>query len=842
MIEIKNLNKYYGRGKNGEIHAVNDITASLPATGIVALFGKSGCGKTTFLNIVGGLDNAQSGSVELCGKRISQSADDARNRDIGYIFQNYYLTKDLTVFENVALALRLCGVNDEKEIEARTLAALRSVGMEKYRKRLPDNLSGGQQQRVAVARAIVKNPKLILADEPTGNLDENNTVLVMNLLKEISKNCLVLLVTHEADLVDLYCDTVIEMSDGQIVNTYNNENTSGYVGKNKNDIYLGDLNKTDVSGEGMELEYFGDGKNMPHRLRLICVGGVIYIKAEEGTKLRVVDSSTELKFHEGKFEEKAIPEETHLDPTLTEDLNYKKRSGRMYSFIQAFKTGYRANFGKRKFGRKALMWVMTLMAIIVVIAMAAFGKIFIAQRNLENKYNSSTVALSAASVERDELYELLKNSNYDNIYISCGSTTYNTTNDSVFIPGDNPTFSFNVGNFETFSIGSDMLVMTDSTTTTYLPIESMPQKRMLAGTNEIKRKNEVVLSRSLADAAIKSLGLEFIKNYDDLVRCSCSERSFYGGTQKYIITGVVDDNANAIYMDKSAYVSALLGNYFVSYNDTESYGKSEPRDGEIYLNNKIIWMKSIWSDPSEIERLVPGVSTITILGKEFLFVGYLNDDIDNVTEECFAVLNERDLLDLTSQYGKSDAIMEMATTKYLMIPENYAYMIHSDNPEKLASLLEETFGDENVTSPNEWFKYHSTVSNANIWGSIRTTLFCLGALALCMYFIMRSTLMKDIKDVGICRAIGVSRKNIIYKYFVESITVFLKSIVIGFIIGSLIAVLMMALSGTMLLNYTFGVAIITFILLFVVTTICGIIPVSLLLRKTPAQIISKYDI
>ena len=216
MISVKGLDKFFNRGKQNEVHVINDVSLTLPEKGMVAVFGKSGCGKTTLLNVIGGLDGFSSGEVLIEGKSIREKTDDIRNEYIGYIFQNYNLISSESCFDNVAAALRLCGMRDEVEIEKRTMAALRGVGMESYRRRTPDTLSGGQQQRIAIARAIVKSPRIILADEPTGNLDEANTVMIMDLLKAISKEHLVILVTHEANLVDYYCDTVIELSVGKI--------------------------------------------------------------------------------------------------------------------------------------------------------------------------------------------------------------------------------------------------------------------------------------------------------------------------------------------------------------------------------------------------------------------------------------------------------------------------------------------------------------------------------------------------------------------------------------------------------------------------------------------------
>lgn len=244
MISIKNIHKFYNKGKKNEIHAINDVSLELPEKGIVALYGKSGCGKTTLLNIIGGLLKVDEGDVLIYDQSISKNTDLIRNKYIGYIFQNYYLNKSETVYENIADALRIMGICNSNEIDYRVMTLLKKVGMEKYSNRLPETLSGGQQQRVAIARAIVKNPEIILADEPTGNLDEKNTIAIMELLKEIGKEHLVLLVTHESRLVDYYCDMVINVLDGSVSNIKKNLEVSDLKIYDSNIIYLGEWKST----------------------------------------------------------------------------------------------------------------------------------------------------------------------------------------------------------------------------------------------------------------------------------------------------------------------------------------------------------------------------------------------------------------------------------------------------------------------------------------------------------------------------------------------------------------------------------------------------------------------
>ena len=154
MIRLQGIHKDFNKGRQNEIHVINDVSLDLPEKGMVAIFGKSGCGKTTLLNVIGGLDKYAQGTLTVEGQDLRRNTDVIRNRYVGYIFQNYNLNKGESCFDNVADALRICGMRDKDEIEKRVFSALKNVGMEKYKLRTPDTLSGGQQQRIAIARAI----------------------------------------------------------------------------------------------------------------------------------------------------------------------------------------------------------------------------------------------------------------------------------------------------------------------------------------------------------------------------------------------------------------------------------------------------------------------------------------------------------------------------------------------------------------------------------------------------------------------------------------------------------------------------------------------------------------
>ena len=218
MLQLKNIIKNYYVGAQ-TVEALKGVSLSFRRSEFVAILGPSGCGKTTLLNIIGGLDRYTTGDIVINGISTKLYADsdwDAyRNHSIGFIFQSYNLIPHQTILENVELALTLSGIS-KKERRERATSALEKVGLKDHFNKLPSQLSGGQMQRVAIARAIVNNPDIILADEPTGALDTETSIQVMDILQEIAKEKLVIMVTHNPDLATAYATRIIKLRDGNV--------------------------------------------------------------------------------------------------------------------------------------------------------------------------------------------------------------------------------------------------------------------------------------------------------------------------------------------------------------------------------------------------------------------------------------------------------------------------------------------------------------------------------------------------------------------------------------------------------------------------------------------------
>ena len=984
MISIKGLHKFFNKGNQNEIHVINGVDLELPDKGMVAIFGKSGCGKTTLLNVIGGLDGFAEGEISIEGQPLSKNTDDIRNRYVGYIFQNYNLCKNESCFDNVAAALKLCGMTDEDEIKTRVTAALRNVGLENYAKRPPDTLSGGQQQRVAIARAIVKNPKIILADEPTGNLDEINTVMVMDLLKAISKEHLVLLVTHEANLVDHYCDKVIELSDGSIVEIKDNESANGFEAKNKNDIYLGELEKKEFSANGARVEYYGDAPDAPINIKIVNKGGKIYLKV--GTeKVHILDESSEVKLREGVYETRTKSDDgatldmsalTHVEATKT---------GRLFTFKSSIKSGYAANFSSSKKGKKFLKRFMALFSAVIVFMSAVFGTAFKDIKEASDSYNHNAFYLSTPDGKTSEKLTAAvgsAESGIDSVRLTSSYPMYETE------------ITFKTGNFETFKQYDYSTLF--NTNAVFLELSLAEDKKLIEGKKDNLESSEIVITSKIAEKLIEKSSLGYIKKPHDLLGLVSSNLNIDGAPAR--IVGIVESDENAVYLTEMALAKYVHSASDISRTALASSKGIKLADGEtaLFINNnfedlkypalneeieiqgktfKVVMIKESLRDygawlvansfekqdsyayfaavvKAEKPEIVDGTEEFsraieeareekyfdyfeyyyseiggfindlylfdpysleawlyTVKGVDFAKYYYLSTDFYIATvfkeangryptlteynaisntisgpyeelrkiEEQYSaefyygnhpggfyysvyLVSDSDYIELSKRMGNTHS--SASTGRVFEYEYNgevsYEYyettytMIHSSDPKKTEAWLYENFPDSVGTDGNRLLLITpSDVRENSIKDEKQTVVSNLIAMAVilvmmcvCMYFIMRSTLMNRIKEVGILRAIGVSRKNLIFKFFIEAALLAALTVTVGYLLSSAFIAVCLGNSSIVstILYYPLWLAICVFLTVTSATLFFGTLPTIMLLRKTPSEILSKYDI
>ena len=274
MLKLTNISKIYELGKKGDkkhqiVNALKNVNIEFRKSEFVSILGPSGCGKTTLLNIIGGLDRYTDGDLIISGKSTKtfkdKDWDTYRNHSVGFVFQSYNLIPHLTVIQNVELALTLSGIKPE-ERRVRATEVLSKVGLADKINSKPNQLSGGQMQRVAIARALVNDPEIILADEPTGALDSKTSVQIMELLKEIAKERLIVMVTHNPELANKYSTRIIKLLDGEVEGDsmpYDSSQLSSINSSNKNNNINNQKNL-----ESDSLLSLSDDKNLTDEQRI----------------------------------------------------------------------------------------------------------------------------------------------------------------------------------------------------------------------------------------------------------------------------------------------------------------------------------------------------------------------------------------------------------------------------------------------------------------------------------------------------------------------------------------------------------------------------------------------
>lgn len=856
MISVRNLDKYFNKGKTNELHVLRDLSLELPEKGMVAVFGRSGCGKTTFLNTLGGLDGFAGGDVLVEGESIRKHTDRIRNEKIGFIFQNYNLHKTESVFDNVAYALRLAGLKDKDEIEKRVLAALKNVGMSKFRGRTPDTLSGGQQQRVAIARAIVKNPPIILADEPTGNLDDANTLLVMDLLRQIAEDHLVVLVTHEAKLVDRYCDTVVELSDGQLVNVRQNDLTQGVTARSRGDIYLGELAGSLDEGRFARIACYGEAPETPVKLTLVRNGGKTYLRIDS-PGVQLVDESSEVQLKAGVYreEEQAKRQAERIDMSELPTLHASGKTGRLFGLRQSLRSGFEENFRKKKKKKnKLLRAAMVLFSAVFVMLAAYFGVAIRDIKEVDAQFDKQLFYVRLSHKDTAvRLEEALKDpaSGLDGMY--CSYLYDFGTKEISFTPGYFETFGTSLSGD---GIGTDVVRLSQSL---------LKDAKLLAGTPDAADENAIVLSSAAADRMLEAVSYGYISSYKDLLGLRSRDGQ--------IIRAVVESAEPAVYLTDTALADAIFADStaaIVREGQVTGLRKSLAA-GETVLVQQY--------DDKNVKKPAVG-ETVMIYGQPFTVkaireiseddpedAGFYRENkwYGNVWKECicyqdvFFLVNDEDLVRLSRSFGKTD---NLADSNCSFDEEgrlqghgrfNYRYAtLHAGDAAAAEAYLTARFGEAESVRIGETNLVTPASQREELMrdrrDSIRRNLIGMGVmlaiLSLCMYFMMRASLMGRIREVGIYRAIGVTKGNMKFRFLAESAVLTGLTVLLGYLLASAALFYWLDYSTLMskLFYYPLWLALLVLAVLAVLCLFCGTLPVSLLLRKTPSEILAKYDI
>lgn len=810
MIKVNNLNKYYNKGRKNEQHVLNNINLEFENTGLVCILGESGSGKTTLLNTIGGLDDFADGTLQINDtilKSYKQKLiEPVRNNHFGYIFQNYYLLKDYSVNYNVKIALNRYNLS-EKEKDKRTKYILDMLGIGKYKNKPVSKLSGGQQQRVSIARALVKAPDIILADEPTGNLDEENTLRTMAILKKISKECLVLLVTHEKRIARFFGDRIIEIRDGKIIRDEKNT-TSSYERSDDSNIYLKEFELDSIKDSYSKFNIYHKNNEAPPTINMNMVwkDGKLYIQnimeydiifEGEENGVQILDT-----------------ERPGLEMDEVENLQYDltRLPSKGNAKLPFHEVWHIAMSNIHLIGKKQVFITIILItaAIMLSITTAKFTNMVSINKEKIVSTDSHYVKADFNNISvfnhKDQLQVLEFAWKYldNNIY---GSTFF-SPDSRLYIMGD----GFKQIEALRQPINNICYVSSEHLKETSLIYGTMPKKR-----------NEAVIDLQVIKNLMASKGI-VSSNYKtpaDFIGATLKTSKY---SLKLIVTGISDNHEPSLYCSQNILLEFPQKSYKIASlnelkaEDSENYSNIKLADNEILIREGLFNSLKL----NKNSEYTFGDDTKHI----YNIAGTFSDGIGTDY-----VLSDRGCLNIRD----------------IMIYEYKTCMIYTDNSrsaiEGLKGIKDASMGvfKINLTIPNkEEIKAYQKANKVDNKASSLITIVVVTISIIIVYFTIKSNAISRSEELTVYNLLGISKKSILKSYIIEitlltSYTslpaVIVTSGVIKFI-GSI-----PSLGINML--FPWWSVLILLASIYIVHTIISIMPVYRILSKPPATLAVK---
>lgn len=808
MLVLKNVNKYFNKHKKNEIHVINNISLSFQDNGLIALLGPSGCGKTTLLNAIGGLDNIKSGSIYVNGKKISSKlsgkVDKIRNLNIGYIFQDYKLIDNISVYDNVAIVLTMLGIKDKKEIKEKVEYILDKVGMLRYKRRPASMLSGGERQRVGIARALVKNPDIILADEPTGNLDSKNSLEIMKIIKAISKDRLVILVTHEVNLAKFYASRIIELNDGKVVNDYINKYIEDLDYTIDNNIYLKDFkNHENIKTENKDINFYSDNKDKI-KLDIILKNGNIYIKSNTNDKVEVIDEYSNIELindNYKKIEEKEIEK---YDFDIKDHINGKLKYSSIFNPVSLISNGFKKVFNF-SFLKKLLLVGFLISGMFIM-------------------YSVSSIA-AALHIKDEDFVKVNKNYltvQLNKIDVNDYLSYENDPSVDYILPG-NSVVQFSIRYDDYYQTMRGVTYLEGSLSN----IDMLGDEDIIYGRLS-NNTNELVVDKLAIENMFKKYELSKmagINSYEELV----GKKLNIDNMDDFIIVGIVDKGSPSIYSYKDMFIN-ILSNSLNSNEEIDNVNEDS--------NSKIIDY-SLFTNKIELKKGRLPLNDYEVI------VNISNKDSYPLNKKIDLKVNGNKLLVVGYYFSKDNYqyyLTNNNTIKYNLIKNSKDLVIKSKNDSETI----DSFREKNLNINNSYDvskKVYMNERKEKVNTTILVSIVILLISLIEIFLMIRASFLSRVKTVGIYRAIGIKKSDIYKMFYGEIFAITTLSSLPGILFASYA---LNILSGIKYLDSLFLInwklIIISIIFVYCFNSFIGLFPVFNTIRKKPAVILSRYDL
>lgn len=815
MIELKKVNKFFNKGKKNELHVINNTSLILPDVGLIALLGPSGCGKTTLLNAIGGLDSVQGGTILVDGKKISSrnmsKVDKLRSLSIGYIFQDYKLLEDQTVFDNVAIALKMVGIKNKEEMKVRVEYVLEKVGMLRYRHRPVSMLSGGERQRVGIARALVKNPDIVLADEPTGNLDSRNSVEIMNIIKTISKERLVILVTHERNLAEFYASRIIEVMDGTVTADRQNEHDNALDYELDNVFYLKEFpSRRSFADRQDQISVYASEEDVVN-LKIVVKHGNLYIQAPENQHVEVVEKGSGIELvddYKRQVDQESIADyDFHLDEIGDQSI------ARRYSSIQNFWTAFFLGFKKISSYttlRKLLLVGFLLAGCFISFAFARIGSATHVEQKDYITANASYLQLENPTLSVEDYSKLTERS--DVAYVLPGDSKITLTfAPEQFYQSQGVSFSL------TGSL-SDVATLTPEDIT----VGRLPET-----------EQEFVVDRMLLDSLLSSesqLAMFNIRQPEELIGRTYTLKN----GRSYTLVGLTDRQEPNLYLNQSQFIWAL---YYTNPSAEDSYYASTDPDSS---ETETLQSYRLAEGTYQLKRgRLPENAYECIVNYEERESYPLNKTIDvTAGKQKLKVVGY-----YTSDQNLTKPLVNDQTLLYDLVENASLYTICPvADRDAYANLTAEGYNVTNLLADAR-SSYQDSMET-----TVRTTMILaiiIIAISLIeMFLISRSSFLSRIKEVGTLRAIGMKKWDV-YKIFLGEVLAVTTLTDLPAILITFFGIQWATASSTEIAQFLYQepyFLLLEILLVYAFNVLVGLLPVWNTMRKRPAAILARYDI
>ena len=832
MVTLQNVDKYFYRRKSNQIHVINNTSLEFGETGLTALLGPSGCGKTTLLNVIGGLDKADKGKIYINGQRITGrtagAVDKIRNLNIGYIFQNYNLINTMTVFDNVAMVLRMVGIKNEKEIKEKVEYALELVGMYRYRKRYADMLSGGERQRVGIARAIVKNPSIIIADEPTGNLDSANTLEVMNIIKSISREKLVILVTHEENLANFYADRIIRLRDGKVISDEINENVEGLDYRIENRIYLKDIKDQRTFGDANNTIRVFNESGGKMDIDIVISRGNLFIQTRDATnRMEIVDENSSIELVDDHYRaltaEEAEARRFHAERFVS---SRPLRHSSIFNVFTMLSSGFRT-VSKYHILKKVLLLGFLVSAMFITYAVSNIAGILNMPDERFIQDDKSYVGVVQKKIPVSDYLDIEADPTVEYALPGSGKINMRMKYDEYWQTSWSGTqFSGSLSNAE-------------SLTEEDIKYGRLPESRY-----------EVVIDALLIKRAQEET--------PDMIHAGYKEPEELLGRHltlkelpEFTIVGISDKESPCIYASKSLFINMLANNNSDDYYD-EDYGYDyEEAAPETYNEDG-----SITASAPEASKLIDYA-----LYKEKVQL----TDGSNWPEGDYEVLVDND-------YSKSMKMGKTIKTKvnghkltvvgYYTSDEVQGKFFVNNNTIKyrliteLENMTVKAAGEKEETvdaiqgygvKARDLYKYQKNKYRKTQLSTVRAFLLVGGIIIIIslieVFLMMRASFLSRIKEVGTLRAIGVKKSDIYRMFTGEIIAITTIASVPGWLLMSYVISKLQNISYLQnMFVCNLQTVLVSLALIFAFNLLFGLMPVFHTLIRRPAAILARTDV